>query len=170
MANNIHCIAAELHNHSGVHLIRCEQDSLKRWYYMLISPAKAQIFNGLVNFFPLSIPLFDYGIVLHEGIGEAPPPALAQKISIGDFSDTSSTDSEVFCLISESAQGREFFTYLIVPFYLIAQFKSCYDMGGEIEFTDFGDILLSDWGRPSKEIIEKMNLEYNIQTPAFAEV
>jgi hypothetical protein len=166
--NSINCRHAELANAQGVFLILTEENSLPCWRYLLVDSGQLAIFKGLLNFLPLNLTLVDYGKIIHSGAGKFPPQNVITQIANADFSNRNpAAQSEVFCLLSDDANGREFYTYLDVPYYLMDKFKQISAQSGEFEFTEYGEILHSDWGQPTPEIISMMNEKYGVSAPVF---
>jgi hypothetical protein len=49
----------------------------------------------------------------------------------------------------------------------VDKFMARYSQGEDFEVTEYGKILLSGWGRPDSEVVDKMRAEYGVETPVL---
>ena len=167
IAQNISYTAIEETSHKNLFFFQFTEEMESGWGYILVDNNLLPIFSSLKKFLPLKINLNDYGTIICSGEGSEPPLNIRKQIENGDFSNQSGGKPKIYCLFSKDNNGRDFFTYLEVPFYLEQKVEGIIRKKSLINFEEYGRIIESGWGAPSREVIDKMYREYGATTPSL---
>ena len=160
--------AIEPIQNNKLYLLRGDVDGDLKWKYLLTDEANAKIIMALSLAFPLKMKLQSYGKIVFEGEGSLPPTYVRSNIAKADSSGAGGgSQTEVFCLLSKDDNGRDFYTYIEIPYFMVKEYCQKIENNEVVELTDYGKILQSGWGKPSDEVIKEMSEKYGVVAPAF---
>lgn len=131
------------------------------WFYMEVEKSKIPLFEKKVTEFA-AMDLEEWGRVIISGWGHVPPQKVQDKIKAenASFSLTEQEAKQDIMFVTSEHEGSPFYSFVLVPNYLKDEFKYKYTIGG-FDFRDYGEIVFSDWGNPSKDVMDYMAENYN---------
>lgn len=146
---------------NDIYLVNATDSDKPCWFYLHLDTGKAAFFEKTIVQSP-NIDLGQWGKILISGWGENPPLKVAEKIKLEalSFNLTEEQYLPKLFFIKNQHEGREFYSFIMVPILWVEEFQYMCTIGN-FDFNDYGAVVQSAWGKPSEQVLQYMEREYD---------
>lgn len=142
---------------TNLYLIQAEEEGLDCWHYVLVDKLKVPLLKQKMTKVPCQLDLTQFGKVVRSGWGTEPKPEVKAKVESGDYSLPPKEGHTKIFHINNEQNGKPFHVFISVKWEMADKFEYVAMYVGNIDLTQWGEVLEIGWGNAPEDRIAYYN-------------